>query len=64
MGYSTSEKELKKLYSDEEDNDPEEHDAESEEESKQPKYSFDDLESILLWVKGDDSSNEGDNRKV
>ena len=30
--------------------------------SNQTKSSFDGIESILLWVKGD--KNDGDNRKV
>lgn len=59
MGYSTAEDELKKLY---EGEDTEDQSEEVEENSTQTEYDFDELESILLWVKGD--KDEGDNRKV
>ena len=59
MGYSTADDELKKLY---EEEDTEDQSEEAEETSDQKEYDFDELESILLWVKGD--KDEGDNRKV
>ena len=59
MGYSTADDELKKLY---EEEDTEDQSEEAEENSNQTEYDFDELESILLWVKGD--KDEGDNRKV
>ncbi len=59
MGYSTADDELKKLY---EEEDTEDQSEVAEANSNQTEYDFDELESILLWVKGD--KDEGDNRKV
>ncbi|WP_029232611.1 hypothetical protein [Butyrivibrio sp. VCB2006] len=60
MGYSKADDELKKLY--DEDGDADDQSEDAEETSNQTECNFDELESILLWVKGD--KDEGDNRKV
>ena len=60
MGYSTADDELKKLDCEEEN--VENQSEEAEEISNPAERNADELESILLWVKGD--KDEGNNRKV